>query len=384
MRGPPVEELVYQRLFPKPKPSDPQNFQAFVERELLIEIRFETEAFYGELDSEEAKYPGLDYMHPTHRYRLSRWTWHRRLFRAFNALGLTRAEICGLTKWEGTKWAKEEFEKEQGRIIRDTTEDEIRDWVPPSADAQIPRAPKISIEVGAEGEEEGEGGRHREQEQQPLLSSPSHLGEGLARDDEGDDDSVQEAEQQAAETAREEGEGEIDNDNDNRDDDDDDDDDDEFESVGVHLNERLRDRATRREAGDTSVVLDEQWEQWLKNAIDSGELALLTEQMTEQMYRRASTTSVMPAALIPPGMLSAARSGQWSEIPEVLHPMLLRTLEAETPSPGSSPRSRVGAGAGAEPRTMFNGLSGSVATTRLTMSEATRPTIRLPSAQGAF
>ncbi|KAG5927267.1 hypothetical protein E4U53_002902 [Claviceps sorghi] len=352
MKGRPVDELVYEYIFAKPKTIDPQNFQAFVQRNLLPEVRDETKAFYGgDIDTHETKYPGLDYMHPTHRIRLSRWPWHRRLFRAFNALQLTPAEIYGLTKWEGTKWDKEKFEKEQGITIKDTTEDEILDWVPPSADAHTPRPPQNSLQ--AEGE--------AEREQRPLLAGPRRLGERLARDQEEGRDSVQAEEQEEVES---------------------DQDDDEFESVGVHLNERLRDRATRREAGDTSVVLDEQWEQWLKNAIDSGELALLTEQMTEQMYRRASSTSVIPAALIPPGMLSAARSGQWSEIPEVLHPVLLRTLEAEILSP--SPRSRVRAGAGGDSRTRVTRLPDAGAATHLTMTRATRPTIRLPSAQGAF
>ncbi|KAG5973710.1 hypothetical protein E4U55_000315 [Claviceps digitariae] len=383
MRGRPVEELVYEQLLPKPKSTDPQNFQIFVQRRLLGEIRDEIKSFYGDLDTQETKYPGLDYMHPTHRIRLSRWPWHRRLFRAFNALELTPAEICGLTKWEGTKWAKEKFEKEKGIIIKDTTGEEIVDWVPPLVDTQDAPPPRIRSQIVGDGHGE------RGQEQQPLLSNPQHIGERLADDQEGDHDSVQEEE------AEEEKDSDDDN---NNDDDDDDDDDDEFESVGVNLNERLRDGATRREAGDTSVVLDEQWEQWLKNAIDTGELALLTEQMTEQMYRRASSTSVIPAALIPPGMLSAARSGQWSEIPEPLRPVLLRTLEAESSrsrtslsSPSPHPRSLVvGAGAGAtasasaESRTRFIGLPDSVAPTRLTMSQATRPTIRLPSAQGAF
>ncbi|KAG6010007.1 hypothetical protein E4U21_000448 [Claviceps maximensis] len=394
MRGLPVNEIVYEHLFTNPKPTDPQNFEAFVQRRLLAEIRDEAKAFYGTLDTQEAKYPGIDYLHPTHRLRLSRWPWHRRLFRAFHALRLTPAEIRGLAKWEGTKWAKEKFEKEHGIIIKDTTGDDIVDWVPPSsADAQIPRAPQTSPQTDF-----GEG---EQPEQQPLLPDSGNGEEGLTSVNQGERHSIpdeeeeqerEEQQEQASDDDDEDDDDHDDNDNDddnndnNDDDDDDDNDNDEFESVGVDLNERLRDRATRRDAGDTSVVLDEQWEQWLKNAIDSGELTLLTEQMTEQMYRRASSTSVVPAALIPPGMLLAARSGQWSEIPEVLHPMLLRTLEAASPStsPSPSPRSRPGAGAGLGPRTRMTGLSDSVATRHLTMPRPTRPTIRLPSAQGAF
>ncbi|KAK2591348.1 hypothetical protein QQS21_010973 [Conoideocrella luteorostrata] len=324
MKGRLVEDIVYDQLYPKPKANDPQNFQAFLQRNLVPEVRQETHAFYGHLDTQEAKYPGLDYTHQTHQIRLSRWPWHRRLFRAFDAMRLTDAEICSLTKWEGTKWAKEKFEKEQGVIIRDTTADEVSDWVPPT-DIQ-PALSRLARMNQTDRERE-----------RSLIRSLRNLGERMVRDDE-------------------EGSNQ-------------DESDDEFESVGVDLNERLRDRATQREAGDTSVVLDEEWEQWLKNAIDSGELTLLTEQMTEQMFRRASSTSVIPAALIPPGMLSAARSGQWSEIPEVLHPMLLRTLEAESPSPRIESRRR---------------LTGADSTTRSALPRVTRPTIRLPSAQDAF
>lgn len=318
MKGRPIEDIVYDQLYAKPKANDPQNFQAFLQRNLIPEVRQETHAFYGHLDTQEAKYPGLDYTHQTHRIRLCRWPWHRRLFRAFDALRLTNAEICGLTKWEGTKWAKEKFEKEQGISIRDTTADEVSDWVPPP-EVQLPEARRIT------------------QTCPERVRSTTSIRNLIGVDDEED--------------ANEE------------------DSDEEFESVGVDLNERLRDRATRREAGDTSIVLDEEWEQWLKNAIDSGELALLTEQMTEQMIRRAPSTSVLPAALIPPRMLTAARSGQWSEIPEVLHPMLLRTLEAESPSFRTESRRRVTA---------------TDSTPRSSLPRATRPTIRLPSAQDAF
>jgi hypothetical protein len=63
--------------------------------------------------------------------RLGRYTWHRRLFGAFDKLGLTPSEIAGLTKWEGTRWAKEKYEKEHSIKIRDTAGDCIHDWVDP-------------------------------------------------------------------------------------------------------------------------------------------------------------------------------------------------------------------------------------------------------------
>jgi hypothetical protein len=131
MKGKPIDHLVYECMFPKPRPGDPQNFHDFLRRQLVPEVRSETACFYGGLDSLEAQYPGLDYSYPPHRMRLGRYTWHRRLFRAFDTLRLTPSEIAGLTKWEGTRWARERYEKEHSIKIRDTTGDCIHDWVDP-------------------------------------------------------------------------------------------------------------------------------------------------------------------------------------------------------------------------------------------------------------
>jgi hypothetical protein len=309
MKGRSVEDLVYDYLYTKPKGSDPPNFQALLQRHLIPEVRQETHAFYGHLDTQEAKYPGLDYTHPTHRIRLCRWTWHRRLFRTFDALCLTSSEISTLTKWEGTKWAKEKYEKEQGITIRDTLDDEVYDWVPPP-EAGMSETSRIA---------------QAEPERLRPTTSISNL-DGL---DDTDDANQEES-------------------------------DGEFESVGVHLNERLRDRAIRREAGDTSVVLDEEWEQWLKNAIESGQLRIITSQMREEMIRTAPPFAV---DFWPPHMINAARAGRWSEIPSSLHSMVLRTLE-------NDPR---------RPLT----VSGTASTRRSSLPRATRPTIH-PSAQDAF
>ncbi|KAL7939681.1 hypothetical protein V8C35DRAFT_287350 [Trichoderma chlorosporum] len=267
MKGQPIDQLVYEHMFPRPKTFDPQDFQALLQRSLIPEVRQETHAFYGHLETQEAKYPGLDYTHHTHRIRLSRWQWHRRLFRAFDSLGLTHAEISALTKWEGTKWAKEKFEKEQGIVIRDTAADGFPDWTEPERPSAQGRSVRINtIDI-------------------------SSL----------DDDENMDAEES----------------------------DEELASVGVPLNERLRAQAARREAGDTSVVLDEEWEQWLKNAIESGELALLTERMTDEMLGQARSSSSTATSLLPDGMLLLARAGQWSEIPEFLQPLLRRTIDNE-------------------------------------------------------
>ncbi|TFB07215.1 hypothetical protein CCMA1212_000858 [Trichoderma ghanense] len=271
MRGPPIDQLVYEHMFPKPKTFDPQDFSALLQRSLIPEVRQETHAFYGHLDTQEAKYPGLDYTHPTHRIRLSRWQWHRRLFRAFDALGLTHAEISSLTKWEGTKWAKEKFEAEQGIVIRDTAADDLPDWTETAARPWQSTQPARTVRIN-------------------TLAMPNL--------DDNENMDVEES-------------------------------DEELSSVGVMLNERLRAQAARREAGDTSVVLDEEWEQWLKNAIDSGELAVLTDRMTAEMLSQSHPSSSAASNPLSDGMLHRARAGQWSEIPEILQPLLRRTIENE-------------------------------------------------------
>lgn len=278
MRGLPVDQMVYTAMFPRPKSNDPSNFHALLQRNLIPEVRQETHAFYGHLETQEAKYPGLDYTHKTHRIRLSRWPWHRRLFRAFDTLTLTDAEITGLTKWEGTKWAKEKYEREQGVKIRDTTDeglpnaDDLPDWQP----RRSTNRPAVELAVTKSEDEDEEGEEKEEQEEMDVES-----------------------------------EGEL-------------------ESVGVQLNERLRAQAARREAGDTHAVLDEEWEQWLKNALESGDLSVLTD------LSRPRGNAWDPIAFIPDPIIEAARAGNWTAVPDFLHPLLRRTLEV-----GANVRTRV-------------------------------------------
>jgi hypothetical protein len=313
MKGRSIDKLVYEQLFPKPKASEPQGFQSFLTRYLIPEVRQETLAFYGDLNTQEAKYPGLDYNHPTHRIRLCRWPWHRRLFSALDALGLTKGEVAQLTKWEGTRWAKEKYEREQGIFIRDTTADDIPTWDEkenqeltwaggrrPADVAAADELEDDDLAIKDDDEEEDETNAHDDDE--TMIRNDHRAGDNEEDDDKDDDneDAV------------------------------DDDSDDDFESIAVDLNRRLRAGAARREAGDASAVLDEEWEQWLKNAVESG---ILSEDMTERSFRRLfepTTTSIVPAGLIPVGMVSAARAGRWADIPEFLHPLLRRTLESET------------------------------------------------------
>ncbi|SPO02122.1 uncharacterized protein DNG_04795 [Cephalotrichum gorgonifer] len=257
MKGRPVDELVYERMYPKPGQGDPTDFQSLLGQNLIPEVRQEVFSFYGHLDTPEAKYPGLDYCNRIHRIRLSRWPWHRRLFRTFDSLRLTDHEISKLTKWEGTKWAKERYEREQGAPIRDTTADGFAD----SAESAM-RTPRVlsplreSRMVMAVRSDETDAALDLEQEDEVL-------DEG---DGEGPDEGAEEDE---------EGNGESD---------------DVMESVGPTLNERLREQVARREAGDHTAVLDEEWEQWLRNALESGGFPDVAEaifQDLEPTLRRA-------------------------------------------------------------------------------------------------
>jgi hypothetical protein len=125
MRKPSFPDLIYQRTFPKPKQGDPVSFYAHVQRYIVGEVRLEVQGFYGALDTLEAQYPGLDYAFAPHRRRLSRFPWHRRLFRVFDELGLTNDEILNLCQWEGTRAAKERYEREAGVQVRTTTGDDV-------------------------------------------------------------------------------------------------------------------------------------------------------------------------------------------------------------------------------------------------------------------
>ncbi|KAL2023500.1 hypothetical protein VTK56DRAFT_2496 [Thermocarpiscus australiensis] len=272
MRGRPVDQLVYEYMFPKPRQSDPENFHALLQRYLIPEVRHETHSFYGHIDTPEAKYPGLDYTHPIHRIRLSRWPWHRRLFRAFDGLHLTHAEISGLTKWEGTKWAKERFEREQGIVIRDTTAD------------GIPSAAELD-DLSGSGSERAES----EETEEPAGPPEESMEENA-------EDSVDEES------------------------------DEELESVGVDLNARLRERvALRNMSGDNSMPLDEEWENWLKYAIESGELPHVADQIARFPGARNTLTA---DDIFPPRMMAAARAGHWDEIPEFLRDMIRQALES--------------------------------------------------------
>ncbi|KEF62240.1 uncharacterized protein A1O9_00212 [Exophiala aquamarina CBS 119918] len=125
MRKPCIPDLIYHKTFPRPKQGEPASFYAHIQRHIVGEVRVEVQMYYGALDTLEAQYPGLDYTYPPHRRRMSRYPWHRRLFRVFDELSLTNDEILNLCQWEGTRAAKERYEREAQTEVKTTTAHDV-------------------------------------------------------------------------------------------------------------------------------------------------------------------------------------------------------------------------------------------------------------------
>ncbi|CAK7201298.1 hypothetical protein SEUCBS139899_004001 [Sporothrix eucalyptigena] len=352
MKRPAIDQLVYEHMLPRPKASDPLNFAGLLTRFLVFEVRQEVHSFYGHLDTQEAKYPGLDYCHPIHRIRLSRWPWHRRLFRAFDALRLTPTEIANLTKWEGTRWAKERYEKEQNITILDTAADDMPDcrhvesWLddqPHAVDDYV----SLLTESHALAMYES-----RETTTDDCLVTPAVVPSRI------ETVSLREIDTTASygedQTMNDADGGRLD-----------DNEDVEIRSIGIQLNERLRERVAAHNAGDTSQPLDEDWEQWLKNAIETGNLNMVAQHMpladlpfvhsryTSQASADANSTpdpTSQPSGhnvgqisgevigdsvaafsnIMPSQILHSARQGNWDEVPDFLHDVMRQTIEAES------------------------------------------------------
>lgn len=231
MHKPSLAQIVHRAIFPRQRTSDPATFAAHIALNLVPEVRIETSTFYGSLDSVEAQYPGLDYSYAPHRMRLSRFPWHRKLFRVFDELSLTETEISSLCRWEGTKSARQRYEKEESVKVQDTTANAIR----PASPSPLP-----SVIVHVEHESEPTGKPEIQaatcEEAEPQTSTCN---------DRGVDCDLQP--QETEDTS----------------------DDDEMESCGLELNHRLLAATAARERG-ANVPLDEDWEQWLKEAGERG------------------------------------------------------------------------------------------------------------------
>lgn len=230
MRKPSLAQLVYNATYPRPRTNDPQTFAAHSNRNLVPEVRVETNTFYGPLDCIEAQYPGLDYSYGPHRMRLSRFPWHRRLFRVFDELKLTKEEISELCRWEGTKSARQRYEAEEDITVWDTTGETIRPATPPPL-------PVVQVHHDFCGPEE----------------------EADQIQDNRSDDTVRASDSRSSSVLSDYRQHEFEEDFS----------DEEVESCGVALNHRLMAAMAARDQG-ADVPLDEDWEQWLKEAGERG------------------------------------------------------------------------------------------------------------------
>lgn len=221
MHKPHIGTLVYRAIYPRPRSTDPVSLLAHITRNIVPEVRVEVQGYYGPLDCIEAQYPGLDYTYAPHRRRLGRFAHHRKLFKVFDELRLTDSEILSLCTWEGTKSAKEKYERDAGRPIRDTTTDGF-------PQAQYIIAEPISY-------------FNDDYEWQTSTGRTTRL--GTQHPEAIDDDQMTDEE-------------EIDTHN----------------SVGVSLNQELRRAADARARGEPAIF-DEQFEEWMKEALERSQMS---------------------------------------------------------------------------------------------------------------
>lgn len=256
MKKPRIEELVMSRLFPQRKDIDPSDWQTHVKRSLVQEVRTETVCFYGPFDCLEAQYPGLDYANPAHRLRLNRFPSHRKLFRIFDELRLTDYEIRRLCTWEGTRWARETYEANNRVKIKDTTWNGVHDFR--NKRTTVTMAPIWTGEMETEPGEISDRDVESEGEDEEMRDS-----------DEGDELSEEESEDELQ------------------------------RSVGVDLNQRLL-VATEARARGEEATIDADWEQWLKEAAERGDLPEFSRMFDPTLTPAApSQTSVYWGRAIP-------------------------------------------------------------------------------------
>ena len=250
MRKPRIEELVMSRLFPQKKDIDPSDWQNYIRRSLVQEVRKENVYFYGISNCLESRYPGLDYANPAHRLRLNRFPCHRKLFTVFDELRLTDYEIQHLCKWEGTRSARETYEANKRVKIKDTTWNGVHDFRDRMATITVASAyteETMDTEVGeiSDNDVELEDGN-----------------EEIRDYDEGEEPPEEESEDELQ------------------------------RSVGVDLNQRLLAAAEARARGEEATI-DADWEQWLKEAAERSNLPNITRNLN------ASLTLATPSQTSP-------------------------------------------------------------------------------------
>ena len=186
----------------------------------------------------------------------------------FDELCLTRNEILRLCQWEGTRSAKDKYERDVGMVIRDTTMDGIaladqirRPVAHPNPDLRDCRAAARLTLPDRPLEDVMEGEADQESDDDIDILSTSH---------------------------------------------------------GDRLNAHLRSAAEARARGENGMVLDEQWEQWLKEAIERNELGVdgMLEAIRQGRPFPISPSHILDATVHPPTLsLATPASGSHSNVP---------------------------------------------------------------------
>lgn len=172
-----------------------------------------------------------------------------------------------MVRWEGTLWARERFEKDEGIRVKDTTGDGITAWVDPrvvprktvprkmktgrgkiraittmTVTRTTPAVPRVAVqerEVVAEG--------NVADMPLDLCEESDQYNEDVDEDEEMGDDAMDDDE-----TTGSVGE--------------------QIESIGLNLNRRLIEAVMRRERGE-NVEMDPEFEAYLKEQIENGNLS---------------------------------------------------------------------------------------------------------------
>ena len=273
MKKPEIWKLVLGCLLPAKSDFSRDDWRTYIQRYLLPEIQTETLRFYGENTSAEALHPGLDYANPGHRARLQAFPRHNQLFGVLDNLRLTESEIHMLCKWEGTKLAKEHFERQHMMRVKDTTWDGIQSY-----SKQTPSGYLISKGLS-----------------QRCESAQVKTAYELGSDFEAE---VEDEEMEDSEVDEDEGSGEESEDELQR-------------SYGMELNQRLIDGS-----------MDADWEQWMKEAIERGDVpesldpshtqalqgfARLSSQNRAQILRGLGSAASLPGSSSSPNGVDAQR-----------------------------------------------------------------------------
>jgi hypothetical protein len=296
-----IASIVYAHLFPTPTPADPPDFASHLAKHLVAEVRIETQRFYGGLETVEARYPGLNYSHAPHRKRLGRFPHHARLFKAFDELGLTEYEISMLCRWEGTLWARQRYERDEGMKVVDTTGLEIgpyvdRRRVQKRSRRSSPRGIKVKTHIEVEIEEVAGSSASdaRTQTSTPIPQSQSHAQSMLFPRDAHMPDAI--SSRQPTPSATSEA--------------------DELLPPRAAYERALAAVAARGiPTHMADITLDPAWEQYLKEQAERGELALSAAELSAQMHAAAlnaamqnggPTSSASTAQAAPPDSMQQA------------------------------------------------------------------------------